>query len=163
MRVRRYGRGRPSPGALIRAGRLMAAAPVSRGGRRRHCRRGRGRGGEPIPVLAHLAHERPDLLEIRLVPADGVDAARTPSQPAPMLGSRRRAQTIVHDGRTVGLVFLQMPVQVGLLPEASFAQRTFERFLFVVYVPHVPLQVGRYAERPFAVVALVRLFAGVRP
>lgn len=56
-----------------------------------------------------------------------------------------------------------MPVQVGLLTETPFAQRTLERFLLVVYVPDVPLQVGRYAEGPFAIVALVRLLARVRP
>jgi len=60
-------------------------------------------------------------------------------------------------------VLLEVPVQVGLLPEAPLAQRTLERLLLVVNVAHVPLQVGRYAERPLAVVALVRLFARVRP
>ena len=51
------------------------------------------------------------------------------------------------------LVFLQMPVQVGLLPKAAVAQVTFERLLFVVDVPHVPLEVGGDAERPVTVLA----------
>ena len=51
------------------------------------------------------------------------------------------------------LVFLQMPVQVGLLPKAAVAQVAFERLLFVVDVPHVPLEVGGDAERPVTVLA----------
>lgn len=56
-----------------------------------------------------------------------------------------------------------MPVQVGLLAEAPFAQRTLERFLLVMDVAHVPLQIGRYAERTFTIIAFVRLFARMRP
>lgn len=54
---------------------------------------------------------------------------------------------------TFMLVFLQMPVQVGLLPKAAVAQVAFERLLFVVDVPHVPLEVGGDAERPVTVLA----------
>lgn len=44
------------------------------------------------------------------------------------------------------LVFLEVPVQVGLLPEAPVAQVALEWLLLVVDVPHVPLQVGGNAE-----------------
>lgn len=44
------------------------------------------------------------------------------------------------------LVFLQVPVEVGLLPEAPVAQVALEWLLFVVDVPDVPLQVGGNAE-----------------
>lgn len=55
--------------------------------------------------------------------------------------------------RTLVLVFLQVPVQVGLLPEAAVAQVAFERLLLVVDVPDVPLQVGGDAEGPVTVLA----------
>lgn len=44
------------------------------------------------------------------------------------------------------LVLLQVPVEVGLLPEAPVAQVALEWLLLVVDVPHVPLQVGGNAE-----------------
>lgn len=44
------------------------------------------------------------------------------------------------------LVFLKMPVQVGLLPKASVTQVTFERLLLVMDVSNVPLEVGGNAE-----------------
>lgn len=51
------------------------------------------------------------------------------------------------------LVFmlLQVPVQVGLLPEAAVAQVALEGLLLVVDVPHVPLEVGGDAEGAVAV------------
>ena len=44
-----------------------------------------------------------------------------------------------------------MTVQVGLLAEAAVTQVAFERFLFVVDVADVTLQVGGDAERTIAV------------
>lgn len=171
-RFRRTGRRRGRPGReplldgrglSTAGGRLMAAAAAMVAGGSR----GRGRSGEPIAVLADLAHERSDLLEVGIV-------AGATGRP-PVLdrgggggggrcgrGGGGRRQTVVHYRRAVGLVFLQVPVQVGLLAEAPFAQRALERFLLVVDVAHVSLQIGRYAERTFAIVALVRLFARVR-
>lgn len=56
-----------------------------------------------------------------------------------------------------------MSVQIGLLPETAVAQRTPERFLLVVNIANVPLQIRRDGEGAIAVFALVRLFARVRP
>jgi hypothetical protein len=39
-------------------------------------------------------------------------------------------------------VLFEVPVQVRLLAEAPFAQRTLERLLFVVDIPNMALQVG---------------------
>jgi len=83
------------------------------------------RGGVPTSSVRHLAHEAPDLVEVAL-----------------LLGALGLGA--VDDGRRVraGLVFLQVPVQIGLLAEAPVAERTLERFLLVVDVPDVPLEVG---------------------
>lgn len=130
---------------MIRSGGMVPATAVARG----RCGDGRGRNSrhrEPTAVLADFAHERSDLLEIALVFGATIAAAaaatRTTRLTAPVIGDRGRRQTIVHDGRTVGLVFLQVSVQVSLLSEAPFAQRTLERLLFIMYVPHVSLQIG---------------------
>ena len=55
----------------------------------------------------------------------------------------------------------KMPVKVGLLTEAAFADVALEGFLFVVDVANVSLQVTRDGERSFAVLAFVRLLSGV--
>ena len=59
-------------------------------------------------------------------------------------------------------MLLEVAVQVGLLAEGAVAERAPEGLLLVVDVAHVALQVGRDAERPLAVLALVRLLARVR-
>jgi len=145
---------------------LVRDTPTVADGRGRGGCRGGG-GGEPTAVLAHLAHERSDLLEVGLVGGAGAVGRAPPVGRGGRSGrghhSCGRRQPVVHYGRAVGLVLLEVPVQVGLLPETPLAQGTLERLLLVVYVAHVPLQVGRYAERPLTVVALVRLFASVRP
>lgn len=51
------------------------------------------------------------------------------------------------------LVLFEVTVQVGLLPEAAVAQVALEGLLLVVDVADVPLQVGRDAEGPVAVLA----------
>ena len=107
-------------------------------------RAGRDAGG--VGGGRDLPHEGADLVEVAL-----------------LLGPA--ALGAVHDGRGVraGLVLLEVPVQVGLLPEAAVAERALEGLLLVVDVPHVPLEVGRDGEGPLAVLALVRLLPGVRP
>ena len=59
------------------------------------------------------------------------------------------------------LMLLQVPIQVGLLPETAVAQWTLERLLFVVDIPHMALQVGGDGEAALAVFALVGLLARV--
>ena len=59
-------------------------------------------------------------------------------------------------------MLFQVPVQVGLLSEASVAERTLEGLLLVVDVPDVPLQVGGDGEGALAVLTLVRLLTCVR-
>ena len=60
-------------------------------------------------------------------------------------------------------MFAEVPVKVGLLPEAPLADGALVRLLLVVDVADVPLEVGRDGEGPLAVLALVGLLAGVRP
>lgn len=101
----------------------------------------------PLPLGSDLSHEAANLLEIRLV---------RPRQLAVIPRSH-----LVEYRRPICVVLLQVSVQIGLLPETPFAQGAFERFLLVVNIPHVALQVARDAEAPLAVLALVRLLAGV--
>lgn len=60
------------------------------------------------------------------------------------------------------VVLLQVAVQVGLLPEATVAERALEGFLLVVNVTDVALEIGGYTERTIAIFARVRLLPGVR-
>lgn len=55
--------------------------------------------------------------------------------------------------RVLVLVLLEVPVQVGLLPEAPVAQVALEGLLLVVDVADVPLEVGGDAEGAVAVLA----------
>ena len=92
----------------------------------------------------HLAHEASNLVEVTL-----------------LLGTLGLGA--VNNGRRVWtcLMFFQMPVKVGLLAEASITKRTLERFLLVVNVPDVPLEIGGDGKWPFAVFALVWLLSCV--
>lgn len=103
----------------------------------------------PLPLGSDLSHEAANLLEIRLV---------RPRQLAVIPRSH-----LVEYRRPICIVLLQVSVQIGLLPETPFAQGAFERFLLVVNIPHVALQIARDAEAPLAVLALVRLLARVSP
>ena len=103
----------------------------------------------PLPLGGDLAHEAANLLEVRLV------------GPGQLAGVPR--PHLVQYRRPVRVVFLQVSVQVGLLPETPLTERALERFLLVVDVPHVALQVAGDAEAPLAVFTLVGLLAGVRP
>ena len=58
---------------------------------------------------------------------------------------------------------LNMTVQVGLLPEGAIAERALVRFLFVVDVPDVSLEIGGDGEGALAVFAFVRLLSSVGP
>lgn len=53
-------------------------------------------------------------------------------------------------------MLFQVSVEVGLLTEAAVTQVTLERFLFVVNVANVTLQVGGDAEGTVAVFTPVR-------
>lgn len=66
---------------------------------------------------------------------------------------------------TIGLVgvFLEVPIQVGLLAKAPVAESALKRPLLVVDIPDVPLQIGRYAEGSATVAARVGLLARVGP
>jgi len=99
-------------------------------------------------VVAHLLHKAPDLEQPGVLLL--VDAAC------------RTAGDCADRGAVVRLVLLDVPVQIGLLREPTVTQVALEVALLPVYVAHMPLKVGRYAERPFAVRAPVWLFAGVR-
>ena len=59
-------------------------------------------------------------------------------------------------------MLLQMSIQVGLLPETSFAEGTFERFLLVVNISYMSLQIRADGEGPLAIFAFVGLFPGMR-
>lgn len=100
---------------------------------------GAGGGGGAAPG-SHAPHERPDLLEIRLI-------GRPSTAIVPILR----------------LVLLQMPVQVRLLPKTAVAVTTPERPLLVVDIPDVSLQVRRYREGSLAVFTTVRLLPCVSP
>lgn len=102
-----------------------------------------------LPLRGDLSHEAADLLEVRIV------------------GSRKLTviprSDLIQYRRPVRVVLLEMTIQVGLLAEASFAKRALERLLLVVDVSDVTLEVAGDAETPLAVLALIRLFASVRP
>lgn len=103
----------------------------------------------PLSLGSDLSHEAANLLEIRFV---------RPRQLAVIPRS-----DLVEYRWPVGVVLLQVSVQIGLLAETPFAQRALERFLLVMNIPHVTLQVARDAEAPLAVLTLVRLLARVSP
>lgn len=98
---------------------------------------GAGSGGH-ASRRRHAPHKRPDFLEVCLV--------------------RRSPAVIVPVFR---FMLLEMPVEIGLLSEATVAVTTPKRSLLVVDISYVSLQVRRYWERAFAVFTAVRLFARV--
>ena len=55
----------------------------------------------------------------------------------------------------------KMPVQICLLAKTALTEVAFVRFLFVVNVADVALQVGRDGEGALAELALVRLLPSV--
>lgn len=76
---------------------------------------------------------------------------------------RRATARIVKYRGAICFVLLEMAVEICLLTETAVAQRAFERLLLVVNVAYVALQIGRNAERSFAVPALIRLFTRMSP
>jgi len=71
-------------------------------------------------------------------------------------GPSRSGGASRHEPTTSGpgtVVLFEVAVEVRLLSEAALAQSAAERTLAVVDVPHVTLQVRRYAEAPPAVLA----------
>ena len=62
-----------------------------------------------------------------------------------------------------GFVLLKMPVKIGLLTKTPLTKGTFERFLFVVNISNVSLEIRRNWKRSLAVFAFVRLLARVSP
>lgn len=52
-------------------------------------------------------------------------------------------------------MLFEVPVQVGLLPEASVTKMAFERFLFIMDVTDVTLKIRRNTERTIAVLTSV--------
>lgn len=90
------------------------------------------------PVRGNFAHEGSDLLEVRLfrehaLPGHQRQSVLVPGVDAPPVA------VLVQNGRSVRLVFLQVPIQVRLLTETPLAQWTLERFLFVMNVPNMSL------------------------
>ena len=60
-------------------------------------------------------------------------------------------------------VLLKMPVKIGLLTKTPLTKGTFERFLFVVNISNVSLEIRWNWKRSLAVFAFIRLFSGVCP
>ena len=62
-----------------------------------------------------------------------------------------------------GFMLLKMPVEIGLLTKTPLTKGTFERFLFVVNISNVSLEIRRNWKRSLAVFAFVRLFPSMSP
>lgn len=77
-----------------------------------------GGGGGRAPRGRHPPHERPDLLEVRLL--------------------RGPPATVV---TVLCFMLLQMPVQVSLLPEAAVTVTATKRPFLIMNISHVPLQI----------------------
>lgn len=103
-----------------------------------------------VSGVGDLSHEGPDFVKIRVLPLV-------------LVAGSRGVRDGDHSASIIRFVFLQMTVQVRLLPETPLAERALKWLLLVMNVPDVPLQVRGNAEGPLAVFALVRLLARVRP
>lgn len=94
---------------------------------------------------------------------------RPPSGPAPRppdsapSARRGRRSPASPTWYVLVLVLLQVPVEVGLLPEAPVAQVALEGLLFIMNVPDVPLEVGGDAEGAVAVLTPGRHTASEGP
>lgn len=113
-----------------------------------HCGRGECQGHSGS---INLTHSPPRQCALGVISGNRVLVSCLRGGIAPALPARLPcpSPTVPHTPPTwctLMFMLLQVPVQVGLLPKAAVAQVTLERLLFIVDVPHVPLEVRGDAE-----------------